>query len=224
MKKRILSLCFALLFLTFAAFSMFSVQGEADLRPGFSRSQGPGATAPLPANAGGTDIQFKLALLHLYYESKDIVSTLPFTTIQVSQGALIKAFMAGATAGADALAYIDRYADRTLTSAYGTMDEVLEKFSLLLTRYNIAAASSYTAKYNKLSSMFSSLKNSANELLSRARALIKTAKSNDYDAYYTSYIEQISDMTGKIETYCGLLMDEYDTLLSSISNDYDILF
>ncbi|NCA92812.1 hypothetical protein EOM82_06125 [bacterium] len=72
--------------------------------------------------------------------------------------------------------------------------------------------------------MFSSLKNSSNELISRTRTLIKTSKTNDYDTYYTRYIEQVNDLTGKIESYCKIIMDEYDTLLNAISSDYDILY
>ncbi|MFA6729579.1 MAG: hypothetical protein WCR95_01080 [Eubacteriales bacterium] len=180
-------------------------------------------TSPLPAGDGSEDIQFKLSLLHLYYESKDVVSTLPFTTIQVTQGALIKAFMTGPSAAEDAEAYLNRYADRTLNSAFDTMDEIIAKYQSLLTKYNISSSSSYTAKFNKLNSMFASLKNSSKELISRARTLIKMSKSADYDSYYTNYIEQLSDLTGKIEANCSVIMAEYDSLLSSISRDYNII-
>lgn len=221
-KMRILSLCCAALFVAYAVLAVFVISSDAG-QPVNSEESSVG-TSPLPAGESSGSIQFKLSLLHLYYESKDVVSTLPFTTIQVSQGALIKAFVSGSTSTADALAYIDRYADRTLASAYGTMDEILAKYQLLLTRYNIASTSSYRSKYNNLSSMFSSLKNSSNELLSRTKTLIKTSKSSDYDTYYTNYIEQISDLTSKIESYCNIIMDEYDTLLNAISDDYDILY
>lgn len=183
-----------------------------------------GDASVLPATDTNSSIQFKLSLLHLYYESKDIVSTLPFTTIQVTQGALIKALMNSTTSITDALTYIDHYADRTLNSAYSTMDEILSKYQKLLTKYNISSTSSYRTKYNNLSSMFSSLKNSSNELLARTKSLIKMVNANDYDTYYTKYMEQISDLTSKIETYCKTIMDEYDTLLNSISDDYDILY
>jgi Zn-dependent M32 family carboxypeptidase len=104
------------------------------------------------------------------------------------------------------------------------MDEILSKYQKLLTKYNISSTSSYRTKYNNLSSMFSSLKNSSNELLARTKSLIKMVNANDYDTYYTKYMEQISDLTSKIEAYCKTIMDEYDTLLNSISDDYDILY
>ncbi len=215
-------MCLAAILAVSALFSMFIIQGNA--RQNLNTDESSAATTPRPAGEGSSDIQFKLSLLHLYYESKDVASTLPFTTIQICEGALIKAFVNGPNSTTDALTYIDRYADRTLASAYGTMDEILAKYQKLLTRYNISPTSSYTSKYNKLTSMFSSLKNSSNELLSRTRTLIRMSKSNDYDAYYTNCIEQISDLTNKIETYCDIIMDEYDALLNVISEDYDILY
>ena len=101
--------------------------------------------------------------------------------------------MNSTTSITDALTYIDHYADRTLNSAYSTMDEILSKYQKLLTKYNISSTSSYRTKYNNLSSMFSSLKNSSNELLARTKSLIKMVNANDYDTYYTKYMEQISD-------------------------------
>lgn len=179
------------------------------------------ATEPLATPAVSGDAQFKIDLLHFYAQSNNIVSILPFTTIQVTEAALLKAFMSSATAGTEALVYIDRYADRTLASAYETMDELLEHFSAMLTKYNISSSSSYTAKYNKLSSMFSSLKNASTELLSRTRTLIKMSKTEDYDTYYTNYVEQLSDLTGKIEQYCTVINNEYAALLAELTEDYE---
>jgi len=222
MKIRILSVCCAALFVACVVLSIFVIRGSAGQT--LNSEESSAATSPLPAGESSDDIQFKLSLLHLYYESKDVVSTLPFTTIQVSQGALIQAFVSGSDSTTAALKYIDNYYDRTIASAYGTMDEILVKYQLILKKYNIACTSSYTSKYNNLSSMFSSLKNSSNELISRTKTLIKASKTNDYDTYYTSYTEQIIDLTDKIESYCNLIMNEYDTLLSDISSDYDILY
>ncbi len=176
---------------------------------------------PSPAPSSSDDIQLKIGLLHLYAQSDTIVSILPFTTVQVTEAALLKAFMSSSTAVNEALVYIDRYADRTLASAYETMDELLQKYGGLLTKYNISSSSAYTSKYNRLSSMFSSLKNSSTELLSRTRTLIKMSKSDDYDAYYTNYVEQLSDLTGKIEQYCTAINNEYNALLSDLSDDYE---
>lgn len=221
-KLRILSICCVLLFTACAVLAVFVIAGGDN--PVSEGNDTGKDTSALPAGESDSSIQFKLSLLHLYYESNDVVSTLPFTTIQVSQGALIKAFMNTPNAAQDGLAYIDKYADRTIVSAFDTMDEILEKYQQLLTKYNISTSSSYRAKYNNLSSIFSSLKNSSNELLARTKTLIKQSKSSEYDSYYTNYIEQISDLTGKIESYSQIIMDEYDTILNAISDDYDILY
>ena len=178
-------------------------------------------TVPSPAPEGTDDTQFKIALLHFYAQSNNIVSILPFTTIQVTEAALLKAFMSSSTAVNEALVYIDRYADRTLASSYETMDELAGKYQALLTKYNISASSAYTAKFNRLNSMFSSLKNASTELLSRARTLIKMSKAEDYDTYYTNYVEQLSDLTGKIEQYCSEINNEYYSLLAGLSPDYE---
>ena len=45
----------------------------------------------------------------------------------------------------------------------------------------------------------------------------------DYDAYYTNYLEQLSDLSGKIESYGSTLGNEYDALLSSISDSYETI-
>ena len=180
-------------------------------------------TSPSPAPASSDDAKFNAAMLHFYAQSNNIVSILPFTTVQVTEAALLKAFMSSATSVNEALAYIDRYADRTLASAYETMDELLQQYDAILKKYNVAASSAYTAKYNKLTSMFSSLKNASTELLSRTRTLIKMSKSEDYDAYYTNYVEQLSDLTGKIEQYCTVINNEYYAVLSELTDDFEDL-
>ncbi len=175
-------------------------------------------------NASSDDIQFKLALTHIYYESNTVLSTLPFTTIQISESALIKAYVSSDSgAMTAALKYVDDYSDRTLASAFETMDDILDKFDKILKKYNITSQSSYTAKYNKLKTLFSSVKNSSNELLSRTRSLIRNINNSDYDTYYTKYVEQLNDLSSKLEEYCTVVMDEYDTLIQSISDEYEII-
>ena len=62
---------------------------------------------------------------------------------------------------------------------------------------------------------------------SRAAAAAKgrppTSMNGDYDAYYTSYLEQLSDLSGKIETYGDTLENEYLALLSAISDSYETI-
>lgn len=47
--------------------------------------------------------------------------------------------------------------------------------------------------------------------------------NGDYDAYYTQYLEQLSDLSGKIETYGDTLENEYLALLSAISDSYETI-
>ena len=239
-KTNVIIICCALLLAVCAVVSAFVIKGGTDVRETvqddrtvrlygvlddtYSRLaavQNSNAAAPSLSPSSSDDAQFKTDLLHFYAQSTNIVSILPFTTVQVTEAALLKAFMSSATSVNEALAYIDRYADRTLASAYETMDELLEKYSAILQKYNISTSSAYTAKYNRLTSMFASLKNSSTQLLSRTRTLIKKSKSEDYDTYYTNYVEQLSDLTGKIEQYCAEINNEYYNLLSSLTDDYD---
>ena len=216
MKIKILSVCCILL----AAICVL----QAFLLVRTNKNDISSATRIQDVNASATDIQFKLALMHIYYESNTVLSTLPFTTIQISESALIKAYVSsGSEAITAALKYVDDYADRTLDSAFETMDDILEKYDKVLKKYNISSSSSYTSKYNKLKTIFSSVKNSSNELLSRTRSLIRNINSSDYDTYYTKYVEQLSDLSSKLEEYCTTVMDEYDTLMQAISDEYNII-
>ena len=215
MKVKILSVCCILLALVCAFQTFLLVKNDSGESNGTPVSN---------VNASATDIQFKLALMHIYYESNTVLSTIPFTTIQVSENALIKAYVSsGSEATSAAVKYVDDYADRTLASAFDTMDDILDKYDKILKKYNISSSSAYTSKYNKLKTMFSSVKNSSNELLSRTRSLIRNINSSDYDTYYTKYVEQLSDLSSKLEEYCTSVMDEYDTLMQAISDEYSII-
>lgn len=50
-------------------------------------------TTPGLANASSDDIQFKLALLHLYKEATDVTLVLPYTTVNLTQTAVTRAFI-----------------------------------------------------------------------------------------------------------------------------------
>lgn len=56
------------------------------------RRAGDGYDAGL-ANASSDDIQFKLALLHLYKEATDVTLVLPYTTVNLTQTAVTRAFI-----------------------------------------------------------------------------------------------------------------------------------
>ncbi|MEG1742824.1 MAG: hypothetical protein RR246_01505 [Clostridia bacterium] len=123
--------------------------------------------------ASSTDtIQFKLSLLHIYSESQNVILTLPFTTVTITEMAIIKAIMTQTGSSQAAITYLNNYVDRPLNAAFTTMDDILIKFKAMTKKYNISASSPYTAKYNNLKAMFDSLRNASTELISRARSLI----------------------------------------------------
>ena len=174
--------------------------------------QGAGTTPGL-ATASSSDIQFKLALLHLYKEATDVTLVLPYTTVNLTQTAVTREA---------AIREMNERVDRTLNSAFETMGDITDKYAAVLKEYGISSASSYQTKLTELQNMFASLKNASNELISRTRTLINRM-NGDYDAYYTSYLEQLSDLSGKIETYGDTLENEYLALLSAISDSYETI-
>ena len=64
-----------------------------------SSSQANG-TVPGYAASDSSDIQFRLALLHLYKEASDVVLALPFTTITLTQTAVTRSFIGSGEASA----------------------------------------------------------------------------------------------------------------------------
>lgn len=182
--------------------------------------QGAGTTPGL-ATASSSDIQFKLALLHLYKEATDVTLVLPYTTVNLTQTAVTRAFI-GSAEGEAAIREMNERVDRTLNSAFETMGDITDKYAAVLKEYGISSASSYQTKLTELQNMLASLKNASNELISRTRTLINRM-NGDYDAYYTSYLEQLSDLSGKIETYGDTLENEYLALLSAISDSYETI-
>ena len=222
MKNKILiSLCAVLAICCIVlSFCLASVKGESESDNDTSKASG---TLPAQAAATSSDIQFKLSLLHLYYESQQLVSTLPYATVQITYAALIKAFMTDSSAVSAAVEYLNKYVDKQVMSAYDSMDEILSKYQAVLKKYNISSSSSYNAKYNNLKTVFDSLKNSSVELISRTRSLILVSHSSNYDSSYTLYTEQLADLTSKIQSAVVNITNEYEALLAEISSDYDMI-
>lgn len=220
MKNKILiSLCAVLAICCIVlSFCLASIKGESDNDT--SKASG---TLPAQAAATSSDIQFKLSLLHLYYESQQLVSTLPYATVQITYAALIKAFMTDSSAVSAAVEYLNKYVDKQVMSAYDSMDEILSKYQAVLKKYNISSSSSYNAKYNNLKTVFDSLKNSSVELISRTRSLILVSHSSNYDSSYTLYNEQLADLPSKIQSAVVNITNEYEALLAEISSDYDMI-
>ena len=61
--------------------------------PAADSSSPANGTVPGYAASDSSDIQFRLALLHLYKEASDVVLALPFTTITLTQTAVTRSFI-----------------------------------------------------------------------------------------------------------------------------------
>lgn len=217
MKTRILTALCALLTVCCIVLSVCLVSASN------SKTEKQQPTVPSYAAASSSDLQFKLSLTHIYYEAQQLVSTLPYATVQITYAALIKAFMTDSNASSAAVEYLNKYVDKQVLSAYESMDAILEKYKAVLKKYNISSSSPYNAKYNNLVTIFDSLKNSSVELISRTRSLILVSHSTNYDSSYTLYNEQLSDLTTKIQNAVISITNEYEALLESISDDYELI-
>ena len=110
-KTNVIIICCALLLAVCAVVSAFVIKGGTDVRETvqddrtvrlygvlddtYSRLaavQSGSAAAPSLSPSTSDDAQFKTDLLHFYAQSTNIVSILPFTTVQVTEAALLKAF------------------------------------------------------------------------------------------------------------------------------------
>ena len=96
-------------------------------------------TTPGLANASSDDIQFKLALLHLYKEATDVTLVLPYTTVNLTQTAVTRAFI-GSEEGEIAIREMNERVDRTLNSAFDTMTDITDKYAAVLKDYSLRNA------------------------------------------------------------------------------------
>ena len=61
----------------------------------------------------------------------------------------------------------------------------------------------------------STLKSSAKELIKRATSFIKGGKSAN-DSLYTSYSEQLADLSSKITSYGSTVDEAYEKIMKSV--------
>lgn len=169
-----------------------------------------------------TTTQDKLAaaVSVIYKRAGDVVLSLPYASINLSQTALMKVYSGEQN---DALLYLNTHSDKELNNAYAAMDEILKEFDAVLTKYSVSSTSSYRQKRAELASTFAGLKTSTTELIRRTRTLIAGTNSS-YDSYYTSYCDQLIVVSDTFEAATTKIGKEYDTLMTSLlGNDYSIV-
>lgn len=149
---------------------------------------------------------------YIYKEASTVILKLPYATVDLTQTALMKYF-AGDQQGA--LVYLSERNDKYLGTCYDMMDKVCSNYKKLLEKYNISSSSSEYSDLKELQNMMSSLKSSSKELIKRATSFIKGGKSAN-DSLYTSYSEQLSDISSKITSYGSKVDEAYEKLMRSV--------
>lgn len=155
---------------------------------------------------------FLAAKSYIYKDASTVILKLPYTTINLTQTALTK-FFAGDSDGA--LIYLSERNDKYLDTCYDMMDKVCSNYKKLLDKYNVSSSSADYSDYKSLSSMMSTLKSSSKELIKRATSFIKGGKSAS-DGLYTSYSEQLSDLSSKITSYGSKVDEAYEAIMKSL--------
>jgi len=149
---------------------------------------------------------------YIYKDASTVILKLPYATINLTQTALMK-FFAGDQNGA--LVYLSERNDKYLDTCYDMMDKVCSNYKKLLEKYNVSSSSSEYSDYKSLQSMMSTLKSSSKELIKRATSFIKGGKSAS-DGLYTSYSEQLADLSSKITSYGSKVDEAYEKIMKSV--------
>lgn len=169
-----------------------------------------------------TDSNDKLAIAvsAIYRRAGDLVISLPYASINLSQTALMKVYSGEMN---DAVLYLNSHAETELKNAYDTMDDILSDFDKVLKQYSVPSASSYRTKRAELATLFSGLESSAAELIRRTRNLI-TGTNSGYDSYYTAYCEQLQKLSDKLIAASEKIDKEYDAIMTSLlGSDYSLV-
>lgn len=167
-----------------------------------------------------TQDKLAAAVSVIYKRAGDLVLSLPYASINLSQTALMKVYSGEQN---DALLYLNTHSDKELNNAYAAMDDILKDFDAVLTKYSVSSTSSYRQKRAELATTFSGLKTSCTELIRRTRTLI-AGTSSAYDSYYTAYCDQLIVVSDAFEEATTKIGKEYDTLMTSLlGSDYSIV-
>lgn len=167
-----------------------------------------------------TNDKLATAVSVLYRRAGDVVLSMPYATINLSQTSLMKVYSGEMT---DAILYLNTHADKELKNAHDAMDDILSDFDKVLKQYNAPSSSSYRAKRAELATVFSGLKSASTELIRRTRTLI-TGTNSGYDNYYTAYCEQLQILSDKLISASEKIDKEYDAIMTSLlGSDYSMV-
>lgn len=203
----VISLCAALLLGAFLI-NAVAMYGEVKAAEEFDQ---------VAALASDTD-RLPVALSAIYKRAGDLVLSLPYASINLTQTAITKVY----AGDEDALLYLNTHADGELGNAYDEMQDILNDFDSILYTYNVPSGSGYRDGRAKLGTIFSGLKTAATELVRRARTFISNWESG-YDNYYTAYCEQLQVMSDKLESAATTIGNEYDSLIKDLlGEDYEV--
>lgn len=209
MKKALAVLCVAVILTAFClnAISVTRAQNGAD-------------RVDTTAALSSTQDKLAAAVSVIYKRAGDLVLSLPYASINLSQTALMKVYSGEQT---DALMYLNTHSDKELNNAYAAMDDILKDFDAVLKKYSVSTTSSYRQKRAELANTFQGLKTACTELVRRTRTLIAGTDSA-YDSYYTSYCEQLVIVSERFEAASTKIGTEYDTLMTALlGNDYSVV-
>lgn len=208
MKKNILPIvCVLLLLVAFCLNAFMLTSAEKNAAP----DEG---TAALSTDRD----KLQTAVAALYKRAGNLVLSLPYASINLSQTAAMKAF-AGEKDGA--LSYLNARADTYLGNAYDMMDDILSDYDAVIAKYN---GESYKSKRSELATVFSGLESSCNELIRRTRTFVEHSQSG-YDSYYTAYCEQLQIVGEKLESASSTIDSRYDALISELlGSDYQLVY
>ncbi len=157
------------------------------------------------------DEKLLYSLSVVYSKSGNLITSMPYATITLTQTALMKTY-AGDT---DALAYLNSNVNEYLQNAFDNMDRIIAEYDTVIQKFD---GDDYKDKRDELKSKFSKLESASKELVSRTRTLISGTDSN-YSSYYTAYCEQIQTLSSRINSYADDIDDEYNAIMTKLMDD-----
>ncbi len=163
-----------------------------------------------------SDEKLLSALSVIYAKAGNLMTSMPYATISLTQTALMKTY-AGDT---DGLAYLNSNANEYLENAFDNMDRIIAEYDMVMDKYN---GSAYKSKRDELKSKFDKIEASSEELIARTRTLIAGTNSN-YSGYYTAYCEQIQTLSSRLTSYADDIDEEYNAIMTKLlGSDFDYI-
>lgn len=207
MKKALVTLCMAVILTAFCLGAVGSTAAET-------------ADGAEVAALSAEEDKLAAALSVVYKRAGDVVLSIPYASINLSQTALMKLYSGEQT---DALLYLNTHADTELQNAYTAMDKALSDFDKVLKKYSVPSGHAYRQKRTELETTFTGLKSACTELIRRTRTLI-AGEDSAYDSYYTAYCEQVLIVSERFQAASTKIETEYDSLMSGLlGSDYSTI-